>query len=431
MGKRILYIIITILGLLSSVQCSAQWYELNCGTTNALNALYFVNKDTGYVVGYEGTIMKTTNAGQSWETQNSGSTQILMSVYFINDDTGYVVGYINDSDSTGIIIKTTNGGESWLKKNQSINQYRAFFGIYFTSADTGYTVTGEGQIYITNDGGNNWQLQYIDTTQWLYSVYFINSKTGFVAGGMNADVFPSKIFKTIDGGNHWIVSFSTDSLEYFTQIYFADSLTGYAVSGWNPGLSVVMTKNGGKSWEIKTEIAGATQTLYGVYFNNRDTGYVVGGLNGPSVILKTMDGGISWKSQKILNRDSISVVGTLYFTDVNTGYAVGWNNSANGIILKTTNGGDWVEQLTMNNGQWTIYPVPVNKVLNIDYTSSNQLLYNNSLLQIFNIQGQELLRQYIRNNKEQIDVCKLDEGVYIVKISNDKTTEIRKIVKIN
>ena len=177
MGKKNLYIIITILGLLSSVQCSAQWYELNCGTTNALNALYFVNKDTGYVVGYEGTIMKTTDAGQNWETQNSGSTQILMSVYFINTNIGYICGSGGVVDNE--ILKTTDAGENWFVNYSNKNIGDWFNSICFPDSNTGYAV-GFNSIMNTTDGGKNWIQQ--KTNFELMGIYCTNINTCYAVG---------------------------------------------------------------------------------------------------------------------------------------------------------------------------------------------------------------------------------------------------------
>ncbi|MCX6247635.1 MAG: YCF48-related protein [Bacteroidetes bacterium] len=71
-----------------------------------LNSVYFANANTGYAVGFYGTIMKTSNGGTDWTIQNSGTPSHLSSVYFTDANTGYAVG------DMGTILKTTNGGNS-------------------------------------------------------------------------------------------------------------------------------------------------------------------------------------------------------------------------------------------------------------------------------------------------------------------------------
>lgn len=52
--------------------------------------IFFVNPNTGFVVGYNGEIYKTIDSGENWEKKNSGTTLHLHSVYFINEDVGFV-----------------------------------------------------------------------------------------------------------------------------------------------------------------------------------------------------------------------------------------------------------------------------------------------------------------------------------------------------
>ena len=52
----------------------------------------------------DGTIFKTTNAGSSWIELNSTVSTALNSIYFPDSQTGYTVG------SNGVILKTTTGG---------------------------------------------------------------------------------------------------------------------------------------------------------------------------------------------------------------------------------------------------------------------------------------------------------------------------------
>ena len=59
----------------------------------------------GYAVGDNGTIIKTSSAGNVWESQNSGTFHKLNDVSFLDLDYGFVVG------DGGTILKTETGGE--------------------------------------------------------------------------------------------------------------------------------------------------------------------------------------------------------------------------------------------------------------------------------------------------------------------------------
>ena len=58
--------------------------------------------------------MKTTNSGENWIELPFLTDNYLRSLYFTDPNTGYVVGYM------GAIIKTTNGGLSFLQSNNEI-----------------------------------------------------------------------------------------------------------------------------------------------------------------------------------------------------------------------------------------------------------------------------------------------------------------------
>jgi photosystem II stability/assembly factor-like uncharacterized protein len=72
--------------------------------TYGLFGLSFPSPNTGYCAGYNGTIMKSTDAGASWISQISGSSSTLRAVYFLDSLVGYAVG------QAGTLLKTTNGG---------------------------------------------------------------------------------------------------------------------------------------------------------------------------------------------------------------------------------------------------------------------------------------------------------------------------------
>ena len=99
---------------LSSVFAFSQWTSQTSGTTEYLQSVYFTDADTGYTVGSNGTILKTSNGGTNWTAQTSGTTNFLSSVYFTDPNTGYVVG------SSGTILKTNNGGVTFIEETGSL-----------------------------------------------------------------------------------------------------------------------------------------------------------------------------------------------------------------------------------------------------------------------------------------------------------------------
>ena len=74
--------------------------------SQGLQGIDFPRPEAGYVVGFFGTILKSTDMGSSWTAQTSNTGSDLYDVHFMSDGlTGLVVG------ANGTIVRTTNGGE--------------------------------------------------------------------------------------------------------------------------------------------------------------------------------------------------------------------------------------------------------------------------------------------------------------------------------
>jgi photosystem II stability/assembly factor-like uncharacterized protein len=317
----------------SSVRAQTGWFPQTSGTSAHLNSVYFTDANKGYVVGLNGTILKTIDGGTTWTTQASGTTNALNSVFFTDSNTGFAVG------DGGTILKTTNGGTTWSAKTSG-NTFK-LNSIYFIDANTGFTVgTGAhgfdnpvGGSFKTVDGGESWiELGYTKYHYWYSTVFFTDANTGYITGSFGLNGI-GIIEKTINGGKDWIeksieYSFNNQThhllYNYGNFIYFTDPNTAYM--GSTQG-EIVKTINGTETWDIQP--SGTTSDLNSIYFTDANTGYVVG-FNG--TILKTNNSGTTWNAQ---TSGTTNELVSVFFTDSNSGFAVG----GNGTILKTTDGG--------------------------------------------------------------------------------------------
>lgn len=77
----------------------------------------------------------------------------LRGVYFLDKDLGWVVGDQNT------VLKTTNGGDAWVEAGRPGNPSgspESLASVSFVDAYRGWVVTDRGKIYETQDGGSNW-----------------------------------------------------------------------------------------------------------------------------------------------------------------------------------------------------------------------------------------------------------------------------------
>lgn len=76
-----------------------------------------------FAVGDAGTIVKSTNTGTTWSLSSIGPSNTLNAIKFVDPNTGFAVG------DSGTVMKTTNGGSLWQK--QTISLTSKYSSIYF------------------------------------------------------------------------------------------------------------------------------------------------------------------------------------------------------------------------------------------------------------------------------------------------------------
>ncbi len=176
-------------------------------------------------------------------------------------------------------------------------------------------------------------------------VFFLNSDTGWAAGGSNGT-----IIHTIDGGANWTTQ-KTVPGGYFRSIEFADKDHGFAGGLEMSGQKVFYkTTDGGNTWtEISSVITGTVRGVCGICCVNTNVTYAVGAWAMPAFVMKTIDGGNSWSQINMAPYAKALI--DVQFIDANNGYVTGQSNinSEGAVILKTSDGGvTWTKVFTSN-----------------------------------------------------------------------------------
>jgi len=70
------------------------WSETSFSQVNDFdwNDIFFINATTGWVVGSEGNIYKTDDAGATWNRETSGTFENLNAIYMLSSTKGWIVG---------------------------------------------------------------------------------------------------------------------------------------------------------------------------------------------------------------------------------------------------------------------------------------------------------------------------------------------------
>jgi len=100
-------------------------------------------------------------------------------------------------------------------------------------------------------------------------------------------------------------------------------------------------------------------------------------------------------------------------------------NSADLFLLKLSPNGLGIERNQTKN--YSVFPNPVNDILTLNFSD-----YNNADLyvEVFNMLGQKIKTFKVLNNTENLDLSDLTNGIYLLKINHNKTTQTIKIKKL-
>jgi photosystem II stability/assembly factor-like uncharacterized protein len=218
-------------------------------TTVILSTVYFLDSLTGYMGGFNGTIVKTTDAGASWSQMQVDSSTFshfpIRRFRFFNSKIGVACGGIMDFG--GVLWKTTNYGLNWIAFAVGAEpifdvQYADSMRAFATGGDFEY-----GPSFVkTYKNWEDWDYKTLEYLGIGYSLAIRTPKEIWVPLGF------SRVWAvTIDTGKNWTYVFTSDSNSIYDAM-FVDSAHGWAagfngriyrynsqIIGINPGSNIV------------------------------------------------------------------------------------------------------------------------------------------------------------------------------------------------
>jgi len=288
------------------------WKPLLSAVATNINFIYFIDWNHGWMLSESGgkmadendgesVLLITANGGRTW---TSKSLPNVTNLYFTDAKTGWAVG------KNATLLKTTDGGLEWKKVEsiekviglpiESSNYNFGFSDIHFADADHGWLIgnfygrarSNIGGVFNTSDGGATWrrvpitfQTQYTSgrfTPGLLHSIRFTDANTGSVTGEMYDG--EGRFFfalHTNNGGKTWDQFRTPSRATHSTQ--FLDPANGWtaAFAPREGGAEAVVydttlmrTDNGGKSW--RNDFIARGRRIRGVFFLSPTKGWAVG-----------------------------------------------------------------------------------------------------------------------------------------------------------
>ncbi len=280
--------------VLRTQDAGSTWGKIALPTDTLLTDIALPTSSRGYITG-GGLLFSTENAGAAWR-QLSPLPTSAFSLYFIDEATGIYTDY------EGGIWRTADSGQSWvLVRRDTAEQYS---GIVFASdGRAGFICGPAGRLLQTVDSGRTWiEVERFDNGTEPYDMA-LTEKGVLVISGLSLDEKDAVIQRSDNYGEEWEVSEVDYPYSLFTlqSICVDESGNGIAVS--NTG-TILQTADAWKSYTVVTEPNGewpafGSSTFEYPAFASEQIGVVPNWLF-PGGYIRTTDGGVTWKSHRYL-----------------------------------------------------------------------------------------------------------------------------------
>ena len=202
-----------------------------------------------------------------------------------------------------------------------------------------------------NQNGNNqssfypqsggWQLQTMPNmgSRLVRDLYFTDSLTGYAVASPTSVLDSSHILKTTNGGNNWLIK--ATYVGNLPRITFLNANTGFA-----GGNFLFKTTNAGENWVVWNW--GPDRIIYDMQVFSEDTIWYADRFQIGGGLFRTINGGVNWeKRDSGIPANSYPIY--IYFYNSRIGFATGNTN-----VYKTTDAGlSW--NLAFTGGAQKLY----------------------------------------------------------------------------
>jgi len=432
--KKSFLLILLALGL----NINSQWVNQNVlPKPPALYSVYAYSSQIAWASGDSGKVLLTTNGGTSWLYRDSSvfNNHPVISIQAIGPQTALCICNIG---GTGKIFKTVNAGSNWFqvfsRNGVVLND------IEFMNPTTGFVygnpVSNFWYVLKTTDGGNTFDSTTITRPPAVSpsDIGFPNDQYVIDNAGQGYIWFGTSNFRTYfstNSGLTWNNS-QTPGNQFIFSITFVNTQTGFA-GGQN---NAFITNNGANNWLPMPPLPGA-----GPFFSFANAGGFVWYARGNCIYYST-NMGASFVQQHCSPDNSIYNHLSFTFSPGNNPMSVitGWGVTSNGVISKYiyTSGIEKIgNEIPSEYKLEQNYPNPFNPVTKIRFyiPSLEGVRGRNIQLLIYNVPGREIEAIVNENLQPGVyeaewDASNYPSGVYFYILSAGEFTQTRKMILI-
>ncbi|MFB6258788.1 MAG: YCF48-related protein [Flavobacteriales bacterium] len=376
---------------------NSDWNAYSLSNDSLMSSVHFVDSANGWITGFGGTILRTSDGGSSWTLQLD-TNFALLDIHFEDTLNGWVVG------ANGEILHTTTGGSSWNAQSSGVTD--TLTDCHFLTTSQGWVAGHNGLLLKTTDSGSTWTPQASGTSADLHGLYFQDSSLAWVSGKNGT------VLKTTDAGNTWNQQ-STGVSEDLYDITFASDTAGWTV-GTNG--TVLHTDDGGGSWA--NQASGTYEPLYSINMLSPNDGYIVGAYG---TVLFTQSARSTWNpvfDARLHTMRGVEVI------DGQTVHVVG----AKGSYLRKTSGTTSLRNRSDLSDRITLRPNPAKDRAWLELEGGS---YRDKHYTLYSSMGRRVIeRTGFQKEETSLDLTGLERGIYFLRVEwEGKGGQYRRAVK--
>jgi len=129
------------------------WEQIVVPSAATLNGVFFHDRQLGWIVGHDATILRTRDGGRTWERvyHDPEEESPLFDVWFHDADNGFAIG------AYGLFLTTSDGGTTWTRGAVG-GEYDDFHLHHMARSENGrlYIAAEAGMVYRSDDDGQTW-----------------------------------------------------------------------------------------------------------------------------------------------------------------------------------------------------------------------------------------------------------------------------------
>ena len=303
----------------------ADWTKQKSNTLAWLHDVYFLNEQTGWIVGSSGTFLATKDGGTKWTQNKHFNNDTIRQVYFTDEQNGWLLCerdlFALGKNSPSYLLKTADGGVTWEQIELVNPQRKRLTKIFFNKYDSGTAIGETGAFFAMSADKKIWKQQPSPARYLLFDGLFTDDWNGVVVGAGGA------VFYTENAGLSWSkADVLGEANVRFNAVFFINQKTGWTVGAAG---KIYQTFNGGKVWrEQKSNVA---KDLNSVFFRNTAEGWAVGS---EGTMLHTTTAGNVWTTADLNVKHNLEKV---VFAG-KKGWAVGFGGTVLSYVDKDESG---------------------------------------------------------------------------------------------